>query len=219
MSPQKAQRLAVLLPFTAFVCFVVITSGCAPRPAIIQTQVPIQPVAPLPQLRGSYYQVQRGESLWRIAHDFGWDADSLAKVNHLSSAIQIGVGQRLFIPPPPESNRFLWPARGTFSASKGRRGESTGGGLEIGAPEGSIVRASRSGYVAVATRQLVGWGKTVLLDHGDGYVTVYAGLEQLLVSPGMSVRQGNPVGQLGRGPLYFEIRYGTSPRDPHHLLP
>lgn len=104
-------------------------------------------------------------------------------------------------------------------ASREGGGESTGRGLDIRAPEGSFVRASRTGRVAVATRQLVGWGKAVVLDHGDGYVTVYAGLEQLLVSPGTVVQQGNTLGQLGREPLYFEIRYGTSLRNPRQLLP
>ena len=206
-------------PLTFLVLLVVMTAGCAQRSVITHTQVPMQPVAPLPQADGSSYHVQRGETLWRIAHDFGWDADHLARVNRLSSPEHIRAGQRLFIPPPPASNRFLWPARGALVASREGGGESTDRGLDIRAPEGSFVRASRTGRVAVATRQLVGWGKTVVLDHGDGYVTVYAGLEQVLVSPGTVVQQGNTLGQLGREPLYFEIRYGTSLRNPRRLLP
>ena len=206
-------------PFAYLMLLMVMTAGCAQRSVITHTQVPRQPVAPLPQVYGSSYHVQRGESLWRIARDFGWDADSLARVNRLSSPEHLRVGQRLFIPPPPASSRFLWPARGALVASREGGGESTGRGLDIRAPEGSFVRASRTGRVAVATRQLVGWGKAVVLDHGDGYVTVYAGLEQLLVSPGTVVQQGNTLGQLGREPLYFEIRYGTSLRNPRQLLP
>ena len=194
-------------------------TGCARAPIVPSAPPPIT-VAPLPQASGSYYQVQRGESLWGIAHDFGWDVHALAKVNRLSNVRQVKVGQRLFIPPPPASNRFLWPARGTVVSAKESGGDAAAvRGLEIRAQEGAIVRASRTGRVAVATQQLSGWGKTVLLDHGDGYVTVYARLDQLLVTPGMSVQQGNPVGQAGRTPLYFEIRYGTSLRDPLQLLP
>ena len=177
------------------------------------------PPQAIPQVLGTYHQVQAGETLWRIAHDFGLDAQALAAVNRLPNPTQVKVGQRLFIPAPPESDRFLWPARGQLTRMRGVASGGTNRGLEIRAPEGSFVRASRTGRVAVATRQLAGLGKTVILDHGDGYATVYAGLEQSLVSPGWEVRQGTPVGRLGRVPLYFEIRYGTDPRDPLTLLP
>jgi septal ring factor EnvC (AmiA/AmiB activator) len=73
--------------------------------------------------------------------------------------------------------------------------------------------------VAVAAQQLVRQGKTVILDHGDGYLTIYCGLDQLLVSPGRQVRQGNPIGQLGQVPLYFEIRFGSRLLDPLRMLP
>ena len=84
---------------------------------------------------------------------------------------------------------------------------------------GSLVRASRSGRVAVATQQLSGWGKTVVMDHPDGHLTVYAGLDQILVSPGTELRQGTPLGTLGSRALHFEIRYRASARDALALLP
>lgn len=122
------------------------------------------------------------------------------------------VGQQLFIPLPRETRNFLWPVRGTSQ-------RTTASAVEIMAPSGSLVRASRSGRVAVATRALSGLGKTVVVDHLDGYLTVYAGLDHLLVDPGAFLRQGIPVGSLGAGALHFEIRYGTSPRNPLTLLP
>ncbi len=157
--------------------------------------------------------------MWRIARDFGLDAKALARANRLSDSSQVRTGQVLFIPSPLESNRFLWPLRGSLTPVRGSSGYPDSRSLEISAPEGSLVRASRTGRVAVATRDLKGWGRTVILDHEDGYLTVYAGLEQLLVGPGASVQQGNPVGKVGRRPLYFEIRYGTHLRDPRQLLP
>ena len=129
------------------------------------------------------------------------------------------VGQTLFIPTPTETRRFLWPARGTLMRPRRTAGSIGNQGVEIRAGEGSLVRASRTGRVAVAARQVAGLGDTVILDHGDGYSTVYCGMAQVLVSPGAEIRQGNPVGRLGRAPLYFEIRQGTSPRDPLRALP
>ena len=166
---------------------------------------------PTPSLSGSFYTVRRGDTLWRIAHSYGLNAHQLAVANRMSSASRLRIGQTLFLPLPAESPQFLWPVRGRI----GRATE----GLQIVAPSGSLVRASRSGRVAVATRHLSGWGKTVILDHFDGYLTVYAGLEQILVAPGVDVRQGLPVGSVGSGALHFEIRYGRTPKNAMALLP
>jgi len=195
------------------------STGCASHHAPVTSALKPASVSPAPlQVEGSYYEVQRGESLWGIAHDFGWDVHRLARVNQLTDPSQVKTGQKLYIPPPPSSARFLWPARGRAVPLKGLGTEAVRG-LQITAQQGSLVRAARTGRVAVAARDLAGWGKTVVLDHGDGYASVYAGLDQLLVDPGMSVAQGNPVGRLGAEPLHFEIRQGTSLANPMQLLP
>ena len=170
------------------------------------------PTQAIPTLQGSYHQVRRGETLWRIARSYGIDVQRLAAANRLPSSGHVSVGQKLFIPLPAETRQFLWPVRGTV-------GQSGFGGVEIAAPEGSLIRASRSGRVAVAAYRLSGWGKTVVLDHLDGYLTVYAGLDQILVAPGADLRQGIPLGSLGQRALHFEIRYGTTPKNTLALLP
>ena len=167
--------------------------------------------AAIPALNGSYHIVRPGETLWRIARSYGLNANTLAAANRLPSAGYIDVGQKLFIPLPQETMQFLWPIRGAFSHASP--------GLEITAPTGSLVRASRSGRVAVAARQLSGWGKTVVVDHLDGYFSIYAGLNQLLVMPGATLRQGVPLGVVGEGALHFEIRYGSAPKNTLALLP
>lgn len=166
----------------------------------------------LPTLRGSYYTVKPGETLWRIANAYGLSPQALASANRIPNNGQVSVGQQLFIPLPPETNHFVWPVRGSVSAA-------SYGAIDIAGSPGSLVRASRTGRVAVATNRLSGWGKTVVVDHLDGYVTVYAGLDQVLVSPGVQLRQGVPVGKLGARSLHFEIRQGVSPRNALSLLP
>lgn len=190
----------------------IVVPGCASGPELVQS--PIRPTAQaIPSLAGSYHLVQRGETLWRIARTYGLDPKTLAAANRIPVSVQLKVGQQLFVPLPPETNRFLWPVRGSI----GTAGASKG--LRIRAPSGTLVRASRSGRVAVATRQLSGWGKTVVLDHLDGFLTIYAGLDQILVAPGSTIRQGTPVGNLGTDALHFEIREGTKPRNVLALLP
>ena len=193
------------------ICCIValVFAGCATA-SLEQAGVPRQAI---PTLQGSYHKVRPGETLWRIARSYGLEVQTLASVNRLSSTSDVKVGQRLFIPLPAESDQFLWPVRGSVGSSGAMRG------LEINAPAGSLVRASRGGRVAVATQRLSGWGKTVVLDHLDGHLTLYAGLDQILVSPGTDLRQGTPIGTLGSSALHFEIRYRASTRDALSLLP
>lgn len=212
---RQLPKLVTRVRFPSPAPFVVLlTLGCAAAPL---GQLP--PPQAIPLIQGSYYHVQPGETLWRIAHDFGVDVRALARVNRLPSTTDVKIGQRLFIPMPSGArDRFFWPARGRITRVA-PRGSATPTALEIHAPEHSYVRAARSGRVAVAALQVQGLGPTVILDHEDGYVSVYAGLAQLLVSPGVEIEQGNPIGRLGREPLYFEIRYNSRPYDPSRVLP
>ena len=191
-------------------CLALLLSGCATTPV---EHVQTGARQTIPTLQGSFHYVRRGETLWRIAQSYGLDVNALAAANRISSASQVRTGQRLFVPLPPETNRFLWPVRGSV------RNLPVSKGVEIAAAPGSLIRASRSGRVAVATRHLSGWGKTVVLDHLDGYYTIYAKLDEILVSPGMGLRQGIPVGSAGPHTLYFEIRQGVRPRNALAFLP
>ena len=207
--PKLATRVRFPLPA---VFFLLLLSGCATEMAEYAptTRAPQQAIPPL---QGSYHHVKRGETVWRIARSYGVTVESLTTANRLPSTRELKVGQRLFIPLPPETTRFLWPVRGSLRSSGASHG------VEIVASPGSLVRASRGGRVAVATRHLAGWGKTVVLDHFDGYLTIYSGLDQILVAPGAALRQGMPIGNVGSHALHFEIRYGDTPRNVLALLP
>ena len=165
------------------------------------------------RLDGSYYEVERGDTLWRIAHAFGLEVNRLADANQLADSARLDMGRQLFVPLPQESARFLWPVRGRYQPATG----STG--LRITTSNGALVRASRTGRVTVAAHRLSGWGQTIILDHEDGYVSIYAGLEELFAVPGRWIRQGMPVGRLGRTDLHFEIRHAAGSRDTLALLP
>ena len=189
-------------------------AGCATAPVLpepIRQTAQIQP-RPMPTLSGSSYTVRPGETLWRIARSYGLHVGALASANRLPSAARLSPGQQLFIPLPVESNRFVWPVRGSVRSS-------SPSWVEIAAPAGVLVRASRGGQVAVAARQLSGFGKTIVLEHADGYFTVYAGLSELLVAPRTMVKQGTPIGSIGPASLHFEIRYGVKPYNALALLP
>jgi len=198
---------------TFSVIVMVLVTGCGTTGPYEMPGAGIPPIQPIPSLPGSHHHVQPGETLWRIAQSYGLTVQALASANRLSHSGHLDVGQTLFIPLPPETPRFLWPVRGSLRSS------SASQGIEIAARPGSLVRASRRGRVAVATRDLSGWGKTVVLDHLDGSFSVYAGLHQIFVAPAADVRQGLPLGSLNTRPLHFEIRAGETPKNTLALLP
>jgi murein DD-endopeptidase MepM/ murein hydrolase activator NlpD len=126
---------------------------------------------------------------------------------------------------PQGEGVFIWPlASGTLTSSFGPRGRGHHDGIDIGAPPGTVVRASREGDV-IYSDTLRGYGNVVIVRHPGGYVTVYAHNEQNLVDAGSKVRQGQAVAKVGRsgrtsGPnLHFEIRKDNVARNPIYFLP
>jgi len=95
--------------------------------------------------------------------------------------------------------------------------------VDLAAEEGTPVRAVADGAVRFAG-WFRGYGKIVILDHGEGYFTVSGHLADTAVALGERVAAGDPVGSVGEtgslsGPrLYFEIRRGGEPLDPAEWL-
>lgn len=117
--------------------------------------------------------------------------------------------------------RLGWPVQGNlqgrFGASRPEGG--TWRGVFIAAGAGQPVRAVADGVVAYAD-WLRGYGNLIILDHGGGYLTVYANADSLLREPQQRVRAGETIattgtsGNMGRSGLYFEIRHNGEPLDP-----
>jgi murein DD-endopeptidase MepM/ murein hydrolase activator NlpD len=84
-------------------------------------------------------------------------------------------------------------------------------GVDLAAPQGTVVLASRAGRVLLV-ESISGYGTTVLLDHGEGWQTLYAHLQDAIVVSGAWLEQGQPLGTVGMtgsatGPhLHFELR-------------
>ncbi|MBQ4207881.1 MAG: peptidoglycan DD-metalloendopeptidase family protein [Clostridia bacterium] len=89
---------------------------------------------------------------------------------------------------------------------------------------GQPVFASRSGYVAAAVWGTTGYGRYVLLDHCDGFVTIYGHCSNLTVTQGQYVVQGQQIGNVGStgnstGPhLHFEVRYNGVKQNPMNFV-
>lgn len=93
-------------------------------------------------------------------------------------------------------------------------------GIDIGTPTGTPVQAADSGQVAFAG-WLSGYGRTMVVDHGNGTMTLYAHLESFTVPEGASVAQGQPIARsdssgVGTGAhLHFEVIENATPGDWH----
>lgn len=118
---------------------------------------------------------------------------------------------------------FIWPTGSTFIS--GNDFWSGHLAIDIGAMLGQTVYASDSGVVVYAGSISGGYGNMVMIDHGNGYSTLYAHLSAITVRCGASVYQGGPIGAAGStgnstGPhLHFEVRYFGGFINPHFVLP
>lgn len=120
---------------------------------------------------------------------------------------------------------FGWPLRGRLISGFGPKPDGQKNeGLNIAAPLGTSVYASKDGTVAYAGNELRGFGNMVLVRHTAGKFTVYAHLDQISVNKGDSVHKGQVVGTVGQSggmtepQLHFEVRQGSTPQDPMQYL-
>jgi murein DD-endopeptidase MepM/ murein hydrolase activator NlpD len=216
--------------------FVLMLGGCAGAPVV---SPPRQVTPAATKQQGVYHKVVKGETLWRISKNYGVELEKVVSVNGLSDAERIEAGQVIFIPSASKPAQvkapaaavhskedFIWPLKGRVISSFGeKQGSTPNKGVDIQAKVGVPVVAARSGRVIFSEDKMRGYGKTVILEHGDGYQTVYAHNSEVLVRPGEAVTQSAPiakVGSTGRSEtpyLHFEIRKGHRPQNPFHYLP
>lgn len=103
-----------------------------------------------------------------------------------------------------------WPLRGHISSYYGYRSRGFHTGLDIEGDTGDPYTAAAAGTV-ISAGWSGGYGKMILIDHGNGVVTRYAHSSKLLISPGQKVTKGQTIGTVGTtgnttGPhLHFEI--------------
>lgn len=126
---------------------------------------------------------------------------------------------------PPQVGGLGWPLSGALLAGYGARmpdGRNSQGVL-IGAAAGTPVRAVADGTVVFA-EWMTGYGMILIIDHGDGTMSLYAHCDSLLREPGARVSRGDTVatvgnsGGQGQPALYFELRRDGKPVNPAGFL-
>ena len=123
-----------------------------------------------------------------------------------------------------------WPVRGQVVGRFGRETHPRFGttinnnGLDIAAAIGTPVQAVAKGSVEYTSEDFASYGPIVILNHGDGFMTLYAHLSDILVGVGQQVAAGQIIGRVGdtgslKGAiLHFEVRKGGTALNPQDWL-
>ena len=195
---------------------------------------------------GALHRVQANETLSSIAAKYKVSIDDIVAfpANGLvDSASPISLGTNLIIPGgikpyvAPQvfayngavpgsaakgTGAFAWPTSGSIT----QRFWSGHKAIDIGSWTGAPVKAADSGHVIQARYGSYnsGYGNAVIIDHGNGFVTLYAHLNSIYVRQGENVARGQQIGTVGNtgnstGPhLHLEIRYQGAGRNPLSYL-
>lgn len=223
----KFKNFGLWIVILIFGIYILNFFGCATAPYV---------TAPAPEgIPGIYHRVEKGQTLWRISKVYDVDLDEVVRINRISDATNIEVGQLIFIPHRQRQQRlplesspedFIWPLKGRVILPFGQAANNMiNKGINIQAYRDADVVAARSGRVIFYSPNLEGFGKTIIIDHGDNFLTVYARNAQVFVKPEDFIQKGTriaKVGSAGRDKnayLHFQIRKGYTPKNPYFYLP
>lgn len=214
-----------------FIFIVLLITGCASIPPYTGPALP-----PLAQgVPGIHHRVEAGQTLWKISRLYDVDIDDILRTNHLPEDAAIAAGQILLI---PNRNRpqnfavksgaddFIWPLKGRVITGFGSNYRNLiNKGINIQPSMGEDILATRNGRVVFYADHFGNFGKTIIIDHGDGLRSIYSRVLQVLVRPGDNVQKGALIGRVGTSArdkniyLHFEIRKGALAQNPLFYLP
>lgn len=190
-------------------------------------------------LSDRYYVVQPGDNFASIAFLLETTTKQLKRANQWANSGPLQPGTRLLVPratygtdplsvEPSDietlSADYIWPLeRFEVSSNFGFRGGRLHSGIDLRAPNGTPIHASATGKVTFSGYKN-GYGKTVIIDHGQGIETTYAHNSRNLVQSGQRVQQGEAIARVGRSGkatgyhVHFEIRMHGQALNPAHRI-
>lgn len=192
---------------------------------------------------GVAHKVARGETIYTIAKKYQADAQAIVDYPFNNFAddetFALSAGQTLIVPGGKKqaeifirqttpnagvvaaTGRFAWPIAGVLTQYYAWYHR----GLDIATTYGTPILAADSGRVIVAGwPDNTGYGNRVVIDHGNGFVTLYGHMSIIKVVAGQTVKRGDVIGLEGStgrstGPhLHFEIRRGGVAINPMEYL-
>jgi len=198
---------------------------------------------------GVSHKVQKGDTVYSIAKKYDTSAQSLVDFPYNSftndETFELAIGQTVIVPDGVKPEEVLWspvarvkqitPDAGTVVASGNFVWPAAGSitqrfawyhkGMDIANHSAPNVLAADSGKVIVAGwPDNYGYGNRVIIDHGNGYVTLYGHLQSIYVVPGQTVSRGSAIGKMGSTGrstgihLHFEVIQGGNHINPLNIL-
>ena len=155
--------------------------------------------------------------------------ESIQEYNFLKAASFGSMYRRSSYQWQTHSQPTLWPINGILRSSFGSRTDPFSGegtfhtGIDLAAPKGTPVHVTADGVVS-STRWAGGYGKLIVVDHGNGIQTYYAHLSRMTVMPGQEVHSGETIAYSGStghstGPhMHYEIRLAGTPVNPYKYM-
>jgi len=185
-----------------------------------------------------HHQVQPGDAISLIAKKYGTDIETIKLANNLQSdRIYIGdtiliphVNRRMDRPFQLSKGSLIWPTLGRISSYYGyrihpiKKTREFHNGIDIAVPLGTEIRAVAAGKI-VENGWKSGYGKTIVIDHGNGVRTLYAHNSRLLVRSGAFVNLGQVIAHAGStglstgSHLHFSIFVNEKSVNPINYLP
>ena len=193
-------------------------------------------------ITGIKHTVKKGDTITTIAKKYKADEQDVASYNGLGISATLALGDTVIVPDgeieavqpnkpktvknkkPKVLNSYTYSAPQGFLARPfvgGRRSQGIHGhnGIDIAGTMGAPVLASASGQVIAAKNSGYngGYGKMIIISHDNGVQTIYAHLQEVYVTKGQKVIQGETIAALGNtgkstGPhLHFEVRGAKNP--------
>lgn len=193
----------------------------------------------IPSMDGIMYTVKSGEAIGTIASRNGISVETLLDVNDLASET-LHPGQVIFLPGAKldqktlslaMGDQFICPIRSAYRLSSpfGARKDPFSGkasyhkGQDYACPTGTPIYASMSGKVIYVGETWL-YGKHIIIDHGNGYQTLYAHMSKTIATKNQWVTQGTRIGLVGStgystGPhLHFTVYKKGTPVNPMSVL-
>ena len=203
----------------------------------------------IPPVTGVIHTVKSGETIYSVAKRYNVSAQSIVDFpfNEFTNdeTFALAIGQQLIVPDgemPAEiiiprsglantltpnagavsaTGVWIWPTQGTITQMY----KAWHKGLDIANHSGGNILAADSGTIVHAGWVNSGYGNMVMIDHGNGYVTLYGHmLANLRVVVGQTVKRGDVIGSMGSTGrstgthLHFEVRTSGGNRDPLGVL-
>ncbi len=197
----------------------------------------------IPPVTGLVIKVKKGETIYSIAKKYKTEAQNILNwpFNDFEDldTFALRAGQTLVVPDGvmpeaqpvyspktvaqvtgPGTGQFIWPTQGTISQNP----VSYHMALDIANRSLPPVMAADQGTVVKVARERYGYGWHIIVDHQNGFQTLYAHLSDIYVTEGQGVSKGSVIGKVGStgrssGPhLHFEIRKNGTLLNPLNFL-